>query len=92
MGKAKAEVAAERIMERVTGVTVTPHFCRIEEKSIDWCIAPYLLTRASSASACRAPRAPRRYREFQVIALGLDSLEVRADQPIGLSHLTFPFG
>ena len=32
MGRPKAEVAAERIMERVQGVTVTPHFGRIEEK------------------------------------------------------------
>ena len=54
MGKAKAEVAAARIMERVAGVRVTPHFCRIEEKPADW------------------------YRDFHVIALGLDSLEARA--------------
>ena len=40
-------------MERVAGVSVTPHYCRIEEKPADW------------------------YREFHVIALGLDSLEVR---------------
>ena len=53
MGKPKAEVAAARIMERVAGVTVVPHFCRIEEKPVDW------------------------YRDFHVIALGLDSLEVR---------------
>ena len=46
-------MAAARIMERVAGVSVTPHYCRIEEKPADW------------------------YREFQVIALGLDSLEVR---------------
>jgi len=32
VGKAKAEVAAERIMGRVRGVRVTPHFCRIEDK------------------------------------------------------------
>jgi ubiquitin-activating enzyme E1 C len=54
VGKPKAEVAAARVMERVAGVQVTPHFCRIEEKPTDW------------------------YREFHVIALGLDSLEVRA--------------
>jgi hypothetical protein len=53
VGKAKAEVAAARVMERVAGVHVTPHFCRIEEKPADW------------------------YREFHVIALGLDSLEAR---------------
>ena len=52
VGKPKAEVAAVRIMERVAGVSVTPHYCRIEEKPADW------------------------YREFHVIALGLDSLEV----------------
>lgn len=40
-------------MERVAGVSVTAHYCRIEEKPADW------------------------YREFHVIALGLDSLEVR---------------
>ena len=33
VGRPKAEVAAERIMERVQGVTVTPHFGRIEEKA-----------------------------------------------------------
>jgi molybdopterin/thiamine biosynthesis adenylyltransferase len=54
VGKPKAEVAAARIMERVGGVTVVPHFCRIEDKPVDW------------------------YRDFHVIALGLDSLEVRA--------------
>jgi hypothetical protein len=32
VGRSKAEVAAARIMERVQGVTVTPHHCRIEEK------------------------------------------------------------
>ena len=53
VGKAKAEVAAARIMERVAGVSVTPHFCRIEDKPQDW------------------------YRDFHVIALGLDSLEAR---------------
>jgi len=26
----QAEVAAARVMERVSGVTVTPHYCRIE--------------------------------------------------------------
>ncbi len=36
MGKSKAEVAAERIMQRVEGVTVTPHFCRIEEKPMEF--------------------------------------------------------
>jgi len=53
VGKPKAEVAAARIMERVAGVSVTPHFCRIEDKPQDW------------------------YRDFHVIALGLDSLEAR---------------
>lgn len=53
VGKPKAQVAAARIMERVAGVSVTAHYCRIEEKPADW------------------------YREFHVIALGLDSLEVR---------------
>ncbi|KAK9790574.1 hypothetical protein WJX73_001976 [Symbiochloris irregularis] len=36
VGKSKAKVAAERVMERVQGVTVTPHFCRIEEKDRDF--------------------------------------------------------
>lgn len=53
VGKPKAEVAAARVMERIAGVTVTPHFCRIEDKPVDW------------------------YRDFHVIALGLDSLEAR---------------
>ena len=33
VGRPKAEVAAERIVERVQGVTVTPHFGRIEDKA-----------------------------------------------------------
>jgi ubiquitin-activating enzyme E1 C len=32
VGKAKAVVAAERIMERIEGVTVTAHACMIQEK------------------------------------------------------------
>lgn len=36
VGKPKAEVAAERIQSRVTGVQVTPHFCRIEDKPIEF--------------------------------------------------------
>jgi len=32
VGKSKAETAAKFINERVKGVKVTPHFCRIEEK------------------------------------------------------------
>ena len=49
----KAEVAAARVMERVGGVTVTAHYCRIEDKPDHW------------------------YRDFHIIVLGLDSLEVR---------------
>ncbi|DBA91682.1 hypothetical protein WJX77_006601 [Trebouxia sp. C0004] len=36
VGKPKAEVAAERVKARVKGVQVTPHFCRIEEKAIEF--------------------------------------------------------
>ena len=36
VGKAKAEVAAQRIVQRVDGVTVTPHFGRIEEKPLEF--------------------------------------------------------
>ncbi|KAJ6904156.1 hypothetical protein NC651_021328 [Populus alba x Populus x berolinensis] len=36
VGKPKAEVAAKRVMERVSGVNIVPHFCRIEDKEIDF--------------------------------------------------------
>ena len=36
VGKPKATVAAERINARVSGVTVTPHHCRIEEMPAEW--------------------------------------------------------
>jgi ubiquitin-activating enzyme E1 C len=36
VGKAKAEVAARFINERVPGCRVTPHFCRIEDKDDDF--------------------------------------------------------
>lgn len=54
VGKPKAEIAAKRVMERVSGVNIVPHFCRIEEKEIDF------------------------YSEFNIIALGLDSIEARS--------------
>lgn len=54
VGKPKAVVAAERIMGRIRGVNVVPHFCRIEEKDVEF------------------------YRQFQIIVLGLDSLEARS--------------
>ncbi|CAA6654142.1 unnamed protein product [Spirodela intermedia] len=54
VGKSKAEVAARRVMERVSGVNIVPHFCRIEDKDIEF------------------------YRDFNIIALGLDSIEARS--------------
>ncbi|RLN24243.1 hypothetical protein C2845_PM07G06320 [Panicum miliaceum] len=36
VGKSKAEVAARRVMERVSGVNIVPHFCRIEDKEIEF--------------------------------------------------------
>ncbi|CAL5347191.1 unnamed protein product [Camellia sinensis] len=36
VGKPKAEVAAKRVMERVAGVNIVPHFCRIEDKELDF--------------------------------------------------------
>uniref|UniRef100_A0A7C8Z9R5 NEDD8-activating enzyme E1 catalytic subunit n=1 Tax=Opuntia streptacantha TaxID=393608 RepID=A0A7C8Z9R5_OPUST len=36
VGKPKAEVAAKRVMERVGGVNIVPHFCRIEDKDLDF--------------------------------------------------------
>lgn len=54
VGKPKAEVAAARVMQRVKGVTVVPHFCRIEEKDVSF------------------------YQDFQIIVLGLDSIEARS--------------
>lgn len=29
-------MAAERVMERVNGVNIVPHFCRIEDKELDF--------------------------------------------------------
>lgn len=54
VGKPKAEVAAKRVMERVSGVNIVPHFCRIEDKDIEF------------------------YNDFNIIALGLDSIEARS--------------
>ena len=53
VGRPKATVAAEFVSKRVAGVTVTPHYCPIQDKDADW------------------------YRQFQVIVLGLDSIEAR---------------
>lgn len=36
VGKPKAEVAAKRVMERVSGVNIVPHFGRIEDKNLDF--------------------------------------------------------
>jgi NEDD8-activating enzyme E1 len=36
VGKSKAEVAAKRVMERVSGVNIVPHFCRIEDKELEF--------------------------------------------------------
>ncbi|KAF6139581.1 hypothetical protein GIB67_015538 [Kingdonia uniflora] len=36
VGKPKAEVAAMRVMERINGVEIVPHFCRIEDKEDDF--------------------------------------------------------
>ncbi|XP_058753990.1 NEDD8-activating enzyme E1 catalytic subunit [Vicia villosa] len=36
VGKPKAEVAAKRVMERISGVEIVPHFCRIEDKDIEF--------------------------------------------------------
>lgn len=36
VGKPKAVVAAMRVMERVSGVNIIPHFCRIEDKDLEF--------------------------------------------------------
>ncbi|KAI3871545.1 hypothetical protein MKW92_008667 [Papaver armeniacum] len=54
VGRPKAEVAAQRVMERVSGVNIVPHFCRIEDKEVEF------------------------YNDFNIIALGLDSIEARS--------------
>eukprot|EP01018_Ginkgo_biloba_P029155 Gb_23717 [translate_table: standard] len=54
VGQPKAVVAAKRVMERISGVNIVSHFCRIEDKDIEF------------------------YSEFNIIALGLDSVEARS--------------
>lgn len=54
VGKPKAEIAAKRVMERISSVNIIPHFCRIEDKDLSF------------------------YSEFNLIALGLDSIEARS--------------
>jgi len=53
VGRPKATVAAEFVMRRVAGVTVTAHYCPIQDKDSAW------------------------YKQFQVIVMGLDSIEAR---------------
>ena len=43
VGKSKAEIAAKRVMERVSGVNITPHFCRIEDKEIEFYSAFHII-------------------------------------------------
>lgn len=54
VGQPKAVIAARRVMERVSGVNIVPHFCRIEDKDFEF------------------------YRVFDIIVIGLDSLEARS--------------
>ncbi|XP_022762015.1 NEDD8-activating enzyme E1 catalytic subunit isoform X2 [Durio zibethinus] len=68
VGKPKAEVAAKRVMERVSGVNIVPHFCRIEDKDIEF------------------------YSDFNIIALGLDSIEARSYiNAVACSFLEYDF-
>jgi len=53
VGRPKATVAAEFVQKRCKGVTVTPHYCPIQDKEPSW------------------------YKQFQVIVMGLDSIEAR---------------
>jgi len=53
VGRPKSQVAAEFVNKRVKGVTVTPHYCAIQDKDDAW------------------------YKQFQVIVMGLDSIEAR---------------
>ncbi|KAL4857795.1 NEDD8-activating enzyme E1 catalytic subunit [Chlorella vulgaris] len=36
VGQSKANIAAQRIMQRISGVKVTPHHCMIQEKTLDF--------------------------------------------------------
>lgn len=67
VGKPKAVIAAERVMERVAGVTVTAHYCRIEEKDPEWCVDETFLV----ACTARRQRSSARAEASAIVSAGL---------------------
>ena len=102
VGKSKAEIAAERIMARIEGVKVTPHFCRIEEKPLDffqdfqiWVLGLDSLDarRYMNQIACSFLREPRPSACMTVagLALLLKRWELLAGEPTPSSHLVLRY-
>ncbi|CAI6009434.1 unnamed protein product [Closterium sp. NIES-65] len=80
VGKPKAVVAAERVMSRVGGVKVTPHFCRIEDKPASFFSAFNIIVLGLDSLEARSyiNSLVCGFLGVNIILVGLDSLEARS--------------